>query len=54
MGIDLDSIEKLMKILVFLVFFIILVAILLKLNQFWGFLTNWRNAFSCWAFGSHC
>jgi len=54
MGIGLDDAEKLLKVLVMLVFLIILIVILLKLNQFWGFLTNWKNSFTCWSFGTNC
>jgi hypothetical protein len=52
MGFGLDETEKLLKILILIFALIGIIAIIMKLNQTWGFLNSWKKAILCWAFGS--
>ena len=49
MGIGLDEAEKLLKVLILFIVLIVVVAVLIKLNQTWGFLSTWKDSILCWA-----
>jgi hypothetical protein len=43
--------QKLFKVLILFFVLLIVIVVLVKLNQTWGIISEWKKSLACWAFG---